>query len=200
MASTNYVIADSVSTDLDIAEAMVAELENYLVGNEVYRTITIPNRMGESPRPMSIGDLLTRVNRLHAVRTTLSATDENRLDNMATQFETTTHEMRSRFRELVEREIKTRLNSLNWFLQECAEHRERCRREFPFEMRNRQRIEEIVAELDEELSDEMAQQIAEIDAHIRTVAEEADFTWHGTLQPIYPRDPYWYLYMLPAQS
>lgn len=197
MSTTEHATPESPTADLAVIEAMSNELENHLVANEVYRTIIIDSDGSGQPHKMSLGELLARLNRLMAERPNLPPETKNRVDNVLAQFETTSHELLSRYHELLVREVRTRLNALRWFLEDCAEDRERCRSEFPFEMRNRQRITEIVKALGDALPAELADEIAEVDARIRNLTHEAEFTWQDKLQIVYPEDAYWYLYVLP---
>lgn len=195
--STDFVVAEQPNADLAMIEDMVEALESHLLDNQVYRTITIERNGGQQPYKMSLGDLLSRLNRLLALRADLSKDEKTHVDNAVAQFETVQHELQSRYRSLLQREIAARLDALTWFLDECQNDRDRCRSEFPFEVRNRQRIQELLHALDDEMPGELTSRIDTVDARIRQMTEKADFVWQDRLQPIYPEDPYWYLYVLP---
>ncbi len=55
---------------------MVAELDQYLVGNDLYRTVMARTGNGELKLQMSGGDLLSRLHRLQGERDALSAANE----------------------------------------------------------------------------------------------------------------------------
>lgn len=193
----SYLVAGEPVEDLLIAEAMAQELEDYLVKDDLYRTIIVNLPRGDQKLQVTGGDLLTRLHRLKAVREELSPDLQARLDAVETSARETIYSLRSRFHDRLRREMKARLDSLKWFLDDCTAEPNRCRAEFPFEMRNRQRIEEILKEVGDTLSPELQTQLQGIDHRIRIVTRASDFIWDKRLQPVFPPQPYWYLYVRP---
>ena len=100
---------------------------------------------------------------------------------------------------MVIREIMARLDGINWFLHDCEKGKAECQASFPAEMRNRQRIEELVKALGDEMSPDVAERVERIDQRLRQVTHRVDFIWSPEAQPTYPEDPYWYLYSLPNE-
>lgn len=198
MSKSSYVMAEDPAHDLAIVRAMNEELEEYIVEDELYRTITVSLPSGDQMLQMTGADLLTRLYRLQGERSQLSAEEQSIFDTVKESVERTIYSLRTRFHKRLEREIKARLDSLKWFLDDCAADSQRCYVEFPFEMRNRQRIEEAIKELDGPLPDELRKQLRQIDDRIRLVAVSSEFLWDERLKSIFPADPYWYLYQRPA--
>lgn len=192
-----YLVAGDPVDDLIIAEATVQELEEYLVKDDLYRTLIVHLPSGDQKLQVTGGDLLTRLHRLKAVRDQLSPDLQTRLDAVEAKARETIYSLRSRFHDRLRREMKARLDSLKWFLDDCAAEPRRCRAEFPFEMRNRQRIEEILKELEGNISPELQNLLQGIDHRIRMVTRAGDFVWDKRLQPAFPPQPYWYLYVTP---
>ncbi len=93
--------------------------------------------------------------------------------------------------------MKARLDSLNWFLDDCISDPQRLRTEYPFEIRNRQRIEVILQELGSDLAPELKQAVARADERIRLIVRTPGFVWDQRLEPIFPREKFWYLYTSP---
>lgn len=197
MRNPSYLMAEEPETDLEIAEAMVAELEDYIIKDDLYRTLIVHTAAGDQNMRMTGGALLARLHRLQARRDELSSALQQRLDAVQRTADTVIHSLRGRFHERLHREMKARLDSLRWFLDECHEDRQRCRTEFPFEMRNRQRIEEILKEVGTNLPGDLKTKLQEVDRRIREVAQGSDFTWDPRLRKVYPPERYWYLYMRP---
>jgi len=199
MARTSYLLGEDPATDLIVAQTMVDELEDYILQAEVYRTITVAGATSGDPRiQMSGGDLLTRFHRLRGQQDQLSSAEQGRLDTLQSQADSIIATHRSGFHTRLEREMKTRLNSIKWFLDDCSGDAQRCRVDFPFEMRNRQRIEEIVKALGDEMPAEIATTLKAIDQRIQKIAYGAPFIWDASLEDVFPRSPYWYLYLLPS--
>ncbi len=197
MSKPSYLMAEDPATDLAIAEAMVAELEEYIVKDELYRTLIVRTANGEENVRMTGGDLLARLHRLQGERADLAPALQQRLDAAQSAADAAIRSLRGRFHQRLHREMKARLDSLRWFLDECDEDRQRCRTEFPFEMRNRQRIEEILKEVGKDVPQELSSLLQQVDRRIRGVAQGSDFTWDPRVRKIYPPERYWYLYMRP---
>jgi hypothetical protein len=146
---------------------------------------------------MSGGDLLTRIFRLAAERDRLTPEQQTRFDAARGAAEKTIYSLRTRFHQRLLREIKARLDSLNWFLDECASEPARCRGEYPFEIRNRQRIDAIVTELGSDLPQDVKNQISRLDERIRLIVRPGNFAWDARLEGVFPRTRFWYLYVSP---
>ncbi len=196
MARESYLSAEDPQVDLSVLRAMADELEAYLIDDELYRTLIVHTPTGDQSLKMTIGDMLTRLHRLQRGGADAEGLEEE-VAKIAAQIEQTSRELHTRMQERMVREIASRLNSLKWFLDDCEESQQRCRIEFPFEMRNRQRIEELLSALDGEVDEALRQRIETVDEKIRQITKSADFLWDERLKPAFPRDPYWYLYLLP---
>ena len=68
MSKSNYVLAEEPAVDLAVLEAFTAELEEYIIKDELYRTVRVHLPAGDQMIQMSGGDLLTRIFRLSAER------------------------------------------------------------------------------------------------------------------------------------
>ena len=197
MANGSTVLVEDPSIDLEIVEGMIPELEDYIIKDDVYRTVIIPTSAGDQNIRMTGGDLLARLHRLSGAKDELTPEQQQRLEQAKQKAEQIIYSLKTRFNQRLQREMRARLDSLRWFLDECADDKQRCRVEWPFEMRNRQRIEEIVKQLGKDLPEDLATELRQIDRRIRETGRPSGFVWSPRVQKIYPRDQYWYLYMLP---
>lgn len=197
MAKNNYVLAEEPAADLAVLEAFAAELEEYIVKDELYRTVRVHLPTGDQMIQMSGGDLLTRIFRLQAERDRLTPEQQARFDAARSAVEQTIYSLRTRFHQRLLREVKARLDSLNWFLDECASEPARCRGEYPFEIRNRQRIDAVVQELGGDLTPELKSQIGRTDERLRMIVRPGNFAWDSRLEGVFPRTRFWYLYVSP---
>jgi hypothetical protein len=180
-----------------VLEAFAAELEEYIIKDELYRTVRVHLPTGDQMIQMSGGDLLTRIFRLNAERDALTPAQQARFDAVRSAVEKTIYSLRTRFHQRLQREVKARLDSLNWFLDECSSDPARCRGEYPFEIRNRQRIDAVLGELGTDLSPELKSQLNRIDERIRMIVRPATFAWDPRLEAAFPRTRFWYLYVSP---
>lgn len=197
MSKTNYVLAEDPAVDLALAQAMAEELEDYLVKDDLFRQMTVRTPAGDQRPQMSGSDLLVRLHRLHGERDSLTSAQRATLDQVQASVEATIKTLRTRFLERLERDMKSRLNSLRWFIDDCRQDRKRCRSEYPYEIRNRQRIEEILKVLGADLGEDLVGQLRQIDERIQSMTVAGEFIWDERLQPLFPRGVYWYLYALP---
>lgn len=197
MSKSNYVLAEDPATDLAVLETLAQELEEYIVKDDLYRTVQVHTPAGTQMVQMSGGDVLTRIFRLAGERDQLTPGQQARFDAIRVQVEKTIYALRTRFHQRLNREIKARLDSLSYFLDECAVDPARSRGEYPFEIRNRQRIDVIVIELGNDLTPELKSQISRIDDRIRMMVKPGNFAWDPRLEALFPRSKYWYLYVSP---
>src|SRR4051812_49324635 len=121
MAKTSVLIAGNPADDLAIAETMTKELEDYIINNDLYRTLVVRTSEGDQRLQMTGGDLLTRLYRLQATRNLLTPDQQTRLDATRKAAEETIYSLRTRFHERLQREMKARLDSLNWYLGELGQ-------------------------------------------------------------------------------
>lgn len=197
MANGSRVLMEEPGIDLEIVEGMIPELEDYIIKDEVYRTVIIHTSSGDQNIRMTGGDLLARLHRLNSDRDALTPTQQQRLDAAQSRADEIIRSLKTRFHHRLQREMKARLDSLKWFLDESGNDRQRSRVEFPFEMRNRQRIEEILKRLGNDVPEDLAASLRQVDKRIREIGRVGGFIWSERAQTIYPQDTYWYLYMLP---
>jgi hypothetical protein len=140
---------------------------------------------------------LARIYRLSAERDQLTPAQQARFDAARASAEQRIYSLRTRFHARLNREVKARVDSLNWFLDECAGDPARCRAEYPFEIRNRQRIDAILGELGSDLAPDLKTQVTRLDERIRMLVKPAGFAWDPRLEPLFPRPRFWYLYVSP---
>lgn len=199
-------MADTLSTtvaatpveDLAVVREMANELQDYLLGDEVYYTLVVVTSQGEERIQSSCGDLLARLHKLAGQSKLLSPAQRDELSSIHRRIDATTKTMEVRYHGLIIREVRARLNSLQWYLDDCDEDRRQCRVQYPFEIRNRQRIDELVKVLGDKQPPEIQAETAAIDRRLREATVSADFVWDKRVKEVYPREEYWYLYVLPT--
>lgn len=192
--SDSHVLAETPSIDLAIVTAMVEELEEYIIKDDLYRTLIVRTATGEVRLQMTGGDLLTRLHRLGHERERLSADQQQQFDTVSQSAERIIYSLKSRFHSRLQREMKARLDTLRWFLDERASERGQARANYPYEIRNRQRVEEIVKRLGAGLPVELTEQLTQVDHRLRMLTTAGEFVWDPALKGVFPQHPYWYLY------
>ena len=193
--SDSHVLAETPSVDLTIVTAMVEELEEYIIKDDLYRTLIVRTATGEVRLQMTGGDLLTRLHRLSHEGDRLSADQQQLFDRISQSAEKIIYSLKSRFNDRLQREMKARLDTLRWFLDERAGERGQARANYPYEIRNRQRVEEIVKRLGGGLPADLAEQLTQVDHRLRMLTTASEFVWDPALKSVFPQHPYWYLYV-----
>lgn len=190
----------SVKKSLSIVTAMADALEYYLIEGEIYRTVVTPVEHGYERFTMSAGELLALLHKLDAQRSELLQDQRRLVDELKDKVQRVTQRLWGRYHQLLEREIISRLDSLNWFLNDCQNDMAKCRDHYPSEIRNRERIEELLQAWGEKVPLSVSDRVERIDQRIRQLTEAAPFIWSKEEEKRFPQDPYWYLHVLPKAA
>ena len=127
-----------LTDELTIIEALANELETYIVHGNIYRTLLISTTSGQRKMTMSGGDLLVRLNRLREQYAVLSLEQQGRFEHVASQVQRIIDSLRTRFHDLLRRELKARTDQLNWNVDvRLVSERDKAD---PAELQNRQHI------------------------------------------------------------
>lgn len=141
---TNGTVQKLADTLAEIA-AMAQELEAYIVDQDVYRTVLITTADGNRKIEMSGGDLLGRINQLKESQGQLSLAQQDQLKAIDADVQRTIYSLRTRFHELLRRELRSRHDQLAWNLNERLAHEDE--KPDAAEIGNHQRIAAIQQEL-----------------------------------------------------
>jgi hypothetical protein len=169
----------------DELQAMTANLQDYLLDGELYKTVTVKHATGEDLIKMTIGGMLDRI-------ATLEENGETR-DVVAAAKEAIAREQRSQpeaFWSLVAREAKSNADSWSWYLQRVEEGDEQAIRDYRFETGIRTRLERLL-DLDNEQPtlNEARRRTATLDEKLQAMwqgSTYSDYWWeHGS-----PRAPH----------
>lgn len=120
-------------------QAMTEHLQDYVLGDELYKTITVKSDSGESLSKMTIGGMLDRI-------ATLEASGEAP-DVVAAARAALAREQQSQsqnFNALLAREAKSNADSWSWYLQRVAEGEEQSIQDYPQETGIRTRLERLL--------------------------------------------------------
>ena len=198
-AKLSIVIAAAPETDLAVVVAMASQFESYIRRGEVYRTVAVKAASQVEERVQSSsGDILGRLHKLTAQLDELSSEQKQTMADAKARIDEVTARLPSHYQALLLREARARLNSLQWYLDDCQENRRECRVQYPFEIRNRQRIGEIGKAMDAAGARALAPQLEGIDLRLRRLTRGGEFVWEASVAHVYPDSEYWYLYVLPV--
>jgi len=195
-----YTAIENFDQELNQLQTLADALEEYILGDETYRTVMLTRSKGYERTTMSGGQLLSLMNYLLRGRAALTVEQQNRLDGLVAKVEQTIGGLRTPFLKHLTREAHSNLDRLRWFLDSCQEDMEQCRRDFPTEIQNRQRLEELSQAFASDLPADLAHELATVDERIRAMSAAGDFVWPQRAKELYPAEPYWYLYVTPTAA
>ena len=195
MMTTAYpVFRYDLDYDMRAAEAMAARLTPY-----IYETALYGPMPGDLPR-LTIGGLLMRLNRLSAISDLLSLTQRKALDTAKRQFDAVRQEWAVAYEAKLKQELPSRLKALEQFIADCEETPRLCADLYPSEIEKRVIVEALKDEAvaRNALSPAARAKLSGIDNHLHRSAQSSDsFIWDTRLEPAYPRDKFWFLYVAP---
>lgn len=125
------------------AEKMAAELPDYLLGKQLFRQIAVDTPLGYRQPKMTLGGLVERIESL-AAEPRLGPGDRRRLQAVQEAWAQAQHRYPEQVREKLRRELKSYLHSWKYFLAQRANNEDKWKQEYPFEVRNKQRVKLVV--------------------------------------------------------
>ena len=182
---------ESPSRIFAILNSEVGVLESFLLGNVVYRQVRIKVRGQFHQHLMSLGDFLEH-------RAVWKAFTDKQLGKytqaereLAKEGDSLLQTFEDRAKELGQREIKSRLDSLSWNLEGWAKDGNLNPSHYSTEMVQRSRIQRLGevcgwSEINGTLKD--------VDSQIKTMTSAGGFIWSTDFVDAFPADLYWFLY------
>lgn len=167
---TQDLVTQDVESELDVLQVMADELEEYILDNSVYRTIFVETQSGRYRLMMSGGDMLSRLQSVRDMRANLTAAQQERLEKIERQIEQTTSSLTMPYRQLLRRELKSRLASLEWSHEDEVE--EGVEEATPAEHSNYAHIALIRQELNEEETHEMREDLKKLEQRLQRALEK----------------------------
>ena len=188
----------SVDNDLKEAQHMVEALESYVYQNQLYMPISGGGIFNPMPA-LTVGAVLLRLRRLRALYEQLSPAQRTTVDGLVEQHEKVWNEWRVHYEKKLIEEGQSRLKLLSSYLQDCKEDPRACAANYPAEVLRRTIVQEITEFMEHHgiHSAEIDRGIARVDSQLRGYVKAEGFLWSPTLQPVYPKEPFWWLYSEP---
>lgn len=178
---------------------MLRSFEDYLRRNELYGSIGGGFLTGGSNPQMTVGAILMRLRRLSELSQDLTDTQRNQLNDLEARHNEVREAQTERYLQRMEREAHSRLDAMKRFFEECKEDLTVCPRIYKPEVLRRTITQELfLAMADANItSQELDEKAKKTDAKLRGFVTETDFVWDKQLEPIYPQETFWWMYMAP---
>lgn len=188
----------ALTTELLVAEAMAAELTDYLLGDRLFRQIVVQSPLGTQQPKMTLGGVLSRLQLLQFRSAALAPEERTRVERLASAVDEARRTYRAPWESFLRKEIKSNLDSWRWYMDECF-RRGGCASTYPAEVRARVRLALLFDEAVSARFDILAEQghLRRLDSQLRNVWRDGAFLLDPSLRGLYPADRYWWLYGLP---
>ena len=196
MAETVY----NLEQDLREAEAMAGALVPYVYEDNLYGNVGGLFTSGKMPS-LTLGALLIRLRRLHALESQMSDTQRARLDKADAQNEAARKEWSVHYNNKLVQEANSRLKAMRQYFEECRDDPRLCANSYLPEALRRTIVQEIADALDSYNipSSDLDKAMGGADGFLRRYVKPSDFIWAKELEAVYPQSRFWWLYMKPPQ-
>lgn len=184
--------------DLRTLEVMVSEVSDYLDSKATHWTLAVP----DMPK-LTLGGCLMRMHRLCALSSNLSQEQKDRLEKAVAEFEATLPEAIVRFEVRAHQELHDRLSEWSSYLRHMRGRHASSPEYYARVVDTRVVIGRLITKLSQRpyhLEKQVPRELDQFDRHLRNAWEEGEFVWPNYWQPVYPIDPFWYLYGSPRGS
>lgn len=190
--------ASEIAYDLAVVEAMVAEMEPYLKSDLLYWRLSPAVALRPAAPLLTIGGVLLRTHRLGGQSNRLTPNKRSRLSAASDAFRTVTEQWAAHTEKRMRRELDARLNSWQWFVDDCRERKQSCVAYYATEAELRTLLD-LLIDAAAGFGDMAPQQrrLGLLDSQFRRWFQPGDFVWAAALEPAYPRNRFWWLYGRP---
>ena len=181
--------------DLDYLRAGLQNLEAYLLSGELYWRIGAPAKPGEPPFPsLTLSGLLLARSRLSAYPLSLDMQFEREriyaeLDRIQTRW-------RLAWENKAAREFHARLNLWQSYMEDYRDDPGNHADRYPYEVSRRVMLELLMPVVEHRVGVETAM-LTGLDEILKSVFVPGEFIWDKALSPVFPMQPFWYLYGKP---
>jgi len=190
----------SFERDLKEAEVMVGSLESYIRQDNLYGTAGGGMFSSGSMPSLTVGALLMRLRRLNDLRSELSESQQARLDDVIENNAHVANEWRLHYTGKMDREVKSRLDAMKTFFDECRSNPSNCANLYRPEALRRTIVQDLLfgmKDMNVDVDDELKRKLQQTDNALRAWLIPAGFQWASELEPAYPRSTFWWLYQNP---
>lgn len=185
--------AEKLARDVDIVEAMSAEMGEYLDSDVLFWPMSQKAGM-----PMlTLGGYLMREHRLQALRDQLSETDQARLDAAVKRFNDTLANRVVRFETKANHELEARLRQWQEYLRDLDRGTADKTSNYDTAVETRAMIDALIKRLEMppyQLEKRSVDHLAVLDTTLRDRWRPGEFVWPDGWQPAYPPRKDWWLY------
>ena len=191
MTTVRPTLKYDLNRDVDTAQAMALRLDPF-----VYESETFGSMPDDFPN-LTIGGLLMRLHRLALLGNLLSDEQRAALDTAQQQVDAIKREWRVAYTNKTTHELALRVNEWNQCLNECQQVGDECREMYPSVVEKRVMAQILANEARalNALTPDIEKRLNGIDLQLQDYFKPGGFVWDQRLQPSYPQDHFWFLYV-----
>ena len=196
MSTNSPSLAFNLEHDVRVLSAMASNLTPYLYEQEIFAYL------GPDMPDLTLGGLLMRLYRLSRLEDILTTEQQNTVQDARLNFEAERSKWAVHYENKILHELKSRIEALMRFLDECLVDRAGCVVNYPVQAEKRIMIEHLRREAGELgiLSDDLDNEVKAIDQKLRRLFVDGGFITDKRLLNIYTRDEFWWLYGTLSES
>lgn len=181
-------------TTLLLAEAMAQELNDYLLGDSLYRQLIVKTPQGVKQPKMTLGALLEHLEALRWAEAEMSPEQRQRLKAVEDQVSLARAAFPEQWRAMLRREVHGLLSSWRWYLEDAAQNA-KARQNYPTEVPTRTRLALLMEALgDAPDAADARSELAQLDRQLRAMFQKGPYIGSRDEQPRRPADRAWWLY------
>lgn len=192
---------ESIDYNLDLFEAMLDEIEDFLLSVDIFWPLAKRSKSDSPPYPrLSTGGLLMTQDESLAQEAEMNSDQKARHAQLQSQWERILNKWRSALGRKSEREMGMRLNLWRAYLSDLEEGRV-SHFDYHRETRNRvqfTRLRTLVAGSSKTLK--MEKTIRSLDAQLLNLTIASEFIWDDRLRETYPEGNFGVLYRQPQEN
>jgi len=181
--------------NLALLKEMLAEFEAFIHSQELFWPLQRKSFGGAYVPQLSLGALLLTLDELDASKQLMNPHQEQEFSIHFAVFERALGKWRAAIEQKASREIITRTNLWNAYLQDIQEEPD-AKEDYAREVRNRVLITKLKSLASNELLDGVEPETS-LDKQMALETQPADFLWDEKLKPIYPIEKFPFLYSQP---
>ncbi len=182
----------TIEYDLLYLQAGVAELENYLLTNDVFWPVDIRPPAGEPGYPqLTLGGLLLARKRLLTLNKSPKQTAQ--LDKIISDMDGIRSRWKVAWEKKASRSFSVRIKMWRDYVEEYRLLPQDNADRYPYEVRLRAMLALLKSELGGQPTAEV-DLLSILDSYLEKVLIAGNFVWEPELEPGFPENTYWYLY------
>lgn len=184
-----------VDYNLSLTEAMLENMEPYLLSEEVYGPVASQPGAGFPPFPrLTFGGFLLTQDELSVQKAAMNPEQTRAHKDLQHRYGQITRKWKSAIGRKAVQEMNSCSNLWHAYVEELEERR-KVPYDFPREVRHRVMFERLIdiARVEVEI-DQILEKNRKVDERFLAVSDPSDFVWEADFQTIYVKDKFWFLY------